>query len=182
MKNVLFVHSAGPQGYKKGSSFLLNYLDQNLLDTHQLYHPQMPDPENPHYRPWKEKLEKEFSRLSNNTILIGHSMGGSTLLKYLSETVTSTTIDGLFLIAAPFWGAANWKVTEYELRRNFSTNLSHIRRVFLYHSKDDNVVPVEHQAIYADQLPGATVRVFDEGGHLFSNGLPELIQDIKSLS
>jgi predicted alpha/beta hydrolase family esterase len=141
----------------------------------------MPDPENPHYDSWKTTLEKELITLSNNTILIGHSLGGSTLLKFLSESAYHKTIDGLFLIAAPYWGASDWEVAEYTLRDDFSSNLPEIRRVFLYHSTDDEVVPIEHLKYYAVQFPSATIRARSIGGHLFSNGLPELIEDIKSL-
>lgn len=141
----------------------------------------MPHPENPHYDAWKMKLKEALDDLSNNTILIGHSLGGSTLMKYLSESGCDKTIDGLFLIAAPYWGATDWQVDEYVLHDNFSSNLPDIRRVFLYHSQNDEVVPVEHLSYYAGHLPYATIRTFSEGGHLFSNGLPELVEDIKNL-
>ena len=177
----MFVHSAGPQGLRNGSDFLLAHLIDNLGHTHQIHRPSMPHPENPHYDEWKMKLKHALDHLSNNTILIGHSLGGSTLVKYLSESAYKKTIDGLFLIAAPYWGATDWQVEEYILQDNFSSNLPEIRRVFLYHSNDDEVVPVEHLRYYAGQLPFATVRACDTGGHLFSNGLPELIEDIKNL-
>lgn len=180
-KEILFVHSAGPQGFHNGSDFLLTYLIDNLGETYQIHHPSMPHPENPDYDTWRSRLEKAFDVLSNNTILVGHSFGGSTLVKYLSETRHRKTIDGLFLVAAPYWGATDWEVDEYSLRENFSSNLPAIRRVFLYHSKDDQVVPVEHLNYYAGQLPKATIRPRNWGGHLFGNGLPELVEDIKNL-
>jgi hypothetical protein len=67
------------------------------------------------------------------------------------------------------------------LKRDFSSTLPNIPRIFLYHSKDDEVVPVTHVRYYADDLPKATVREFDHRGHLFGRGLPELAEDIKNL-
>nr|WP_235788441.1 alpha/beta hydrolase [Salipaludibacillus sp. CUR1] len=45
----------------------------------------MPNPENPEYILWKKQLEKELDKLNGDVILVGHSLGGSVLLKYLSE-------------------------------------------------------------------------------------------------
>ncbi|HEX5172351.1 MAG TPA: alpha/beta hydrolase [Cyclobacteriaceae bacterium] len=181
-QKILFIHSAGPQGSHNGSDFLLAYLYDHLFNTHELFHPYMPDPENPHYDAWRITIKKELDILSNNTLLIGHSLGASTLLKYLSESFDEKAIGGLFLIAAPYWGTDDWNVDEYVLTKNFSSNLRRIPDVFLYHSKDDEVVPIRHLTHYADEMPWATVRVCEGGGHLFGHGLPELITDIKSLT
>lgn len=180
-KEILFIHSAGPQGLHNGSDFLLTHLIENLSDTYLIHHPLMPNPENPHYDAWRMTLKEVLDERSNTTILVGHSLGGSTLLKYLSESGYKKTIDGLFLIAAPYWGATDWLADEYVLHDNFSSNLPEIGRVFLYHSEDDEVVPVEHLNYYAAHLPFATIRTCARGGHLFSHGLPELVDDIKNL-
>jgi len=42
-------------------------------------------------------------------ILIGHSLGGSFLLKYVSEEKIAKTVAGIFLIATPYWGGAGWQ-------------------------------------------------------------------------
>jgi hypothetical protein len=47
-------------------------------------------------------------------ILIGHSLGGSFLLKYVSEEKIGKTIAGIFLIATPYWGGAGWQYEGYE--------------------------------------------------------------------
>ncbi len=35
--------------------------------------------------------------------MAGHSFGASMLLKFLSENKVKQKVDGIFLIAAPFW-------------------------------------------------------------------------------
>lgn len=182
MREVLFVHSAGPQGHFEGSDFLVTYLRRTLGKEYNVVCPQMPDPENPHYDLWCNQLERELSTLHNDVMVIGHSLGASVILKYLSESKEPKSVSGLFLIAAPYWGEENWEVDEYVLSENFPDNLPPIAHVFLYHSKDDEVVPVDHLGRYAEQLPEATIRECHNGGHLFSKGLPELINDIKDLS
>lgn len=53
--------------------------------------------------------------------------------------------------------------------------------LFLYSSRDDDVVPFAHTERYAAELPGLTVRVFDSGGHQFGDDLAEVARDIRTL-
>jgi len=53
--------------------------------------------------------------------------------------------------------------------------------IFLYHSRDDEVVPFADLALYTEDLPRATVREFGERGHQFNNDLTEVAADIKRL-
>ncbi len=53
--------------------------------------------------------------------------------------------------------------------------------VYLYHSRDDEVVPFAHAVLYAQKLPHATVREFDGGGHQFGDDLSEVARDIGGL-
>ncbi len=84
-KQILFIHSAGAQGPHEGSGRLVAHLQKGLGPEYQVLYPIMPDPENPAYEPWKAQLEKELTALEGEAILVGHSLGGSVLLKYLSE-------------------------------------------------------------------------------------------------
>ena len=181
-KKVLFIHSGGPQGIHEGSNDLLNYLKDMLGPGYEVLCPQMPDPENPEYIEWKRLLAKEIMALDDEElILVGHSLGGSVLLKYLSEEECDKRIAGLFIVAAPYWGKRHWRVDEYALQKNFSSRLPPIRKIFLYHSRNDEVVPFKHLDFYADKLPDAIVRRFENRRHLFVMGLPELVDDIKNL-
>ena len=181
MKEVLFIHSAGPQGPHEGSDYLVKYLVDALGPGYRISSPHMPDPENPHYVNWKAKLKKELASIDDDLILVGHSLGASVLLKYLSEETLTQPVAGLFLIGAVYWGKEDWKVKEYALKRNFPSKLPPIGRLFFYHSTDDEVVPISHVRYFAEDLPNAVVREFDHRGHLFGRGLPELVEDIKGL-
>ena len=181
MKEVLFIQCAGPQGHHEGSDYLVTYLRNALGPGYQVLFPEMPDPENPHYKRWKGKLKKELASTDDKLILVGHSLGASVILKFLSEETFQKSISGLFLIGAVYWGKKDWEVKEYILSKDFSSKLPPIPKIFLYHSKDDEVVPVDHLRYFAEVLPNARVREFNGRGHLFGRGLPELVEDIKSL-
>jgi predicted alpha/beta hydrolase family esterase len=140
----------------------------------------MPDPDKPAYAPWKERLEKELAALEDEAIVVGHSLGGSVVLKVLSETKHTSPIAGIFLVATPFWGGSG-EVEEFALRKDFAARLPKTPRVFLYHSRDDDVVPFAHLALYGEALPRATVRELDGYGHLFKKRCRELVADIRTL-
>ncbi|MEJ1239980.1 alpha/beta hydrolase [Chryseolinea sp. T2] len=179
---ILFLTSAGPQGNGEGSDFLVKFLRGNLQAGTKILIPDMPDLEAPHYKPWKKKLERTLRDHGNEkVILIGHSIGASVALKYLSEKPPMKSIAGLFLIGAVYWGLKNWEVNEYSYEHGFQRHLQYIPNIFFYHSKDDEVVPVSHLWHFAVALPHAKIRQFDHEGHLYVNGIPSLVEDINSI-
>lgn len=109
---------------------------------------------------------------------MGHSVGASVLLQYCSEE--QQAFAGLFLLATPFWGADEfWKWDEARLPDEVAAKLASIPHIFLYHSRDDEVVPFAHLALYRAKLPQATVREFDGRGHQFANDLTQVAEDIR---
>lgn len=182
IRPVLFIHSGGTQGPHEGSDDLVNYLRDGLREDHVVLYPKMPEPDNPDYELWKLTLDRELSALGNEIILVGHSLGASVLLKYLSEEPYDKSIAGLFLVAPVYFGKKDWRVAEYVLKKGFEAELLHIPRIFMYHSRNDTVVPFTHLVQFADKLPNSICRAFEGRGHLFSMGLPELVEDIKNLS
>ena len=90
----------------------------------------------------------------------------------------------MFLVACPFWGGDGWRYEGYEelaLPPGFAAGLPTEMPVYLYHCRDDATVPFDHLALYAQALPQATVRAFDEGGHQLNDDLSAVARDIESL-
>jgi predicted alpha/beta hydrolase family esterase len=181
-KQILFIHSAEVQGLQQGSGEIISYLKQNIGPEFEVFNPEMPEPQKPKYGRWKNVLSHELTRLEENIILVGHSLGGSILLKYLSEEDIKKSVSGLFLIAPPFWGKdTGWLIEEFMLADHFASGLHDIPGIFLYHSRDDEWVPFSHLFRYAEAFPQATIRKFGVRGHNFRGGFPELVKDIHNL-
>ena len=177
-QHLLFVHSAGNQGPDEGSDRLLAYL-RSALDVYcEIHAPRMPDPDNPRYELWKQCILEALRSIEGEVILVGHSLGGSVLLKLLSEEGFERPIKTLFLVATPFWGMKDWEIEEYMLPLDFEAHLPNIAHVYLYHSREDEWVPFSHMAQYAKKLPAAHVRSVSGGEHEFFHGLPALAQDL----
>jgi len=114
-------------------------------------------------------------------VLVGHSLGASMLLKYLSENKTSKKIEGVFLVATPFWSGEEGWVEGLKLRTDFPDKLPKDVPIFLYHSIDDKIIPVEHLLQYRERLREATVREIPTGGHQMNDDLTLVANDIKTL-
>jgi uncharacterized protein len=116
-----------------------------------------------------------------DVIVVGHSLGASLLLKYLSENSVAKKLKGLFLIATPFWrGNEDWK-TGLKLKKDFAGKLPGEVPLFFYHCKDDEVVPFSHLSHYRQTITKATFCEIKSGGHQLNNDLTVVAQDIRSL-
>jgi uncharacterized protein len=181
-KQILFIQGAGEGAYK-ADKLLADSLQRTLGTDYEIIYPEMPDEENTPYEQWKNKIINELAVLEN-PILVGHSVGASIIAKFLSEVNLEKQIHGIFFIANPFWGGDGWLYEGYEeleLPHSFSTKLPKNTSIFLYHCRDDEVVPFAHLALYVQILPDATVRKIDQGGHQLSNDLSVVAKDIKNL-
>jgi uncharacterized protein len=177
---VLFIQGAGRMHEPEGSGRLAAYLASELGTDYRLIAPEMPDADHPHYQPWRDRIEQELEAIDGKVILVGHSFGGSVLLKYLAEDAYRKPVRGLFLVSVPNWGPDGWAYDEFAAPNDVGSMLR-ASRIFLYHSRDDPEVPFAHLAYYQDHLPTATARAIDGAQHSFIWGLPTLVDDIKSL-
>jgi predicted alpha/beta hydrolase family esterase len=179
-RQALFIHGGGEGAYEEDKKMAASLQDA-LGSAYDVRCPKMPDEDSPEYKAWKERIAQELAALDGEVILVGHSLGGSILLKYLSEEKVEKPVAGIFLVAPPYWGAEDWEVGEYELQKGFASKLPEESPVFFYHSRDDEWVPFAHLALYAEKLPQATIREFDGRGHQFDDDLSEVARDIEWL-
>ncbi len=178
-RQILFIHGSGGESAYELDRILAASLQSALGADYEVRYPKMPLEESAGYPDWKAQIAVELSALDDPIILVAHSVGGSILLKYLTEEQVENPIAGLFLLATPYFGGdETWNYPEMNLPSDFATKLPAIPRMFLYHSRDDEVVPFAHLALYAAKLPQATLRVYDGRGHQFENDLTDVAGDI----
>jgi Alpha/beta hydrolase family len=92
-KQVLFIHGGGEGAYE-GDKKLAASLRDALGTAYNVRYPKMPDEERPEYEAWKDQIAEELAGLDSEVILVGHSLGASILLKYLSEEKTENPLPG----------------------------------------------------------------------------------------
>lgn len=181
-KNVLFIHGAGDGGYE-ADKLLATSLRKELTPAYKVHFPKMSQDETESFFgwDWPKQIGEEISSIKGEIILVGHSLGASMLLKYLSENNIKKRIAGVFLAAPPFWGGDEDWVQPLKLREDFHANLPNDVPIFFYQCKDDEDVPFSHFNRYKQYLHGATFREIGSGGHQFDNDLAIVAADIKSL-
>lgn len=105
--------------------------------------------------------------LADAAVVVGHSFGGSTVLKMFAEH--DYGVERLLLLAAPDWGPAGWDVPDYALPDDTADRLPGRLRIELHHCVDDEVVPFAHLNLLAARLPQAQPIYRRNGGHQFSS-------------
>ncbi len=156
-------------------------LKNRLGPTFQVIRPEMPNKRNAKYPEWKIWFEKFFPFINDGVILVGGSLGGTFLAKYLAENQFPKKIKAVFLLAACFDDLPEEPLLDFSLPQSLEKIESQTGKIILYHSKDDDVVPFAHLAKFQQALPSAAVRIFEDRGHFNQLELPELTQDIKAL-
>lgn len=176
---VVFFHGAGTGAYDEDAE-LVGSLARHLGDGFSIDFPRLPedDPEDGH---WLEAINEAIARTSGPVVLVGHSVGGYLLLKYLAMNRVTTPIAALCVIAAPFPGGdPAWTFDGFDLPDDMDRLLPTDTKVLLYASEDDETVPFAHRDLYAAALPRAITRT-TSGGHQLGNDLRVVADDIRTI-
>ena len=180
MKDVLFVQGAGEGAYAADAA-LAESLQSALGAAYRVRYPKMPNEESPDYVSWKSTLVQEISAIGDGATLVAHSAGATILITSLAESGSSVEITGLFLIAPPFIGEGGWSIPDSETTEGVGAKLPQALPIYLYHGRDDDVVPVAHAELYANAIPQAHVRRLDHRDHQLNDDLAEVAADIRTL-
>lgn len=157
-------------------------LESDLGEGYDVLSPRMPNSDAPRYEEWKLWLEKIIPPLDEEVILVGHSLGGLFLVKYLSENAFPREIRGLFCVAAPYVdeeSASGLTQSGFTLTPPLRRAGEQSSKLFLYHSKDDPVVPFSDLARFQKELTKARTNVFSDRKHFNGEHFPELVRDIR---
>lgn len=151
-------------------------LPETLGDGYDVLAPIMPNKTNAQYEEWVLWFEKILQFLEDGVILIGHSLGGTFLAKYLSEHTFPRRIGALLLVAAPHNHTG--ECGDFTLPVSLAGAAAQVKRVFLFHSADDDIVPFTELAMYQHEFPNARATTFTDRGHFNQPEFPELVRCI----
>lgn len=159
-------------------------LDEKLGEEFEVILPDMPNKRNAKYLEWKIWFEKFIPYFEPEVVLIGHSLGGVFLAKYLSENDFPKKIRATFLVAAPYdydSRSGTNDLGDFALSNDLSKFNEQSGKIFIYHSKDDPIVPFIDSEKYKRALPRAETVIFEDREHFSQTEFPELISNIKKL-
>jgi len=155
-------------------------LGEKLGPEYQVVMPRMPNMDNARYAEWKIWLDKIIPHLDQQVVLVGHSLGGIFLAKYMAENKFSKRILATLLVAAPFEGdKRKYSLVDFKLKKDLSGLQHQTAKLVFFYSADDKVVPLSDLERYRKKLPGAKYRIFLKRGHFNGASFPEIVREIK---
>lgn len=157
-------------------------LQKELGDKYEIFLPKMPNSNNAKYEEWKIWFERITPLLNNELILIGHSLGGIFLAKYLSENNVSNKITATILVAAPYdTEGLDESLADFNLPKSLEKFAQQSEQIYLFQSKDDPVVSILQVKKYKETLPEAKEIILDGKGHFNDENFPEIVEIIESV-
>jgi len=167
---------------KKGIYWVDKYLEEGLGNKFEIIRPCFPLQENAKYKEWKIVFEKYIPYLKMNSILIGGSLGGIFLAKYLSENKFPKKLLSVYMICPPFDNTCPQEdlVGGFKLKSDLSLIEKNCKDVTLMFSADDEVVPVSHAEKYRNKLKNSKIIIYkSKNGHFNISKFPEIIKMVK---
>lgn len=156
---------------------------KGLGEDFEITKPRMPFQDDAKYSDWKIVFENYLDAMDDNVILIGGSLGGIFLSKYLSENKVDKKILAVYLIAAPFNDElVNGEdlVGGFELGEDLSLIEENCDNVTLMFSRDDDCVLIESAERYREKLKDSKIIIYEsKSGHFEIEEFPEIVEMIR---
>ena len=187
MKQVYIIHGWGGTTTESWFPWIKKELENK---NYKVEIPAMPNPDTPKIKEWVDKLNK-IVKVNNEAILIGHSIGCQTVLRYLGGLKTKQRIKAAILVA-PWLTLQNLEEGEDETAKewvetplNFEKIKNHTEEVVLIYSSTDPYPGFEDLTILRKNLNSATVINIGDKGHINGEAgvfkLPELLSIIEEI-
>ncbi|MDD5639366.1 MAG: alpha/beta fold hydrolase [Candidatus Pacebacteria bacterium] len=182
MKKVLIIH--GLNGNPNGGwrPWIMSELQKMDIFSFSLA---MPNPDNPILIEWLKEIDRYIKRYENDEIfLIGHSLGGLAILRYL-EKYSQNNIKGIVLVATPcnFYEKDNKKniFSFFKNKINWEILKTRKLKATIIQGDDDPTVPISDGKEIAKKL-AAKLIIIPNGKHLNGSAgfvkLPECLEAI----
>ena len=170
------------QDLRQDNNMWRRTLGSNLGPDFEVIAPKMPCQQNAKYAEWKIWFDKLVPQLNDEVILIGHSLGGIFLAKYLSENKFPKKIRATFLVAPPYDdGTDGDPIADFSLTERLNLFAEQGGEIRIYHSSDDQIVDDSDLKAYQKALPMAKPVLFSDKGHFIIKEFPEIVKDIRDI-
>jgi predicted alpha/beta hydrolase family esterase len=174
---IILIH-----GYKASSKtgFFPWLYDELRRQGHEVIAPDLPNPEEPTPEEWTKFLLDQIGYVDDETIIVGHSLGGAQALRFLEAVEARSTPKGVILVATP------WMIKDEKFRGFFMSELDFdvlmwkASRFIVMHSRDDQTIPFDHAEKYAKVLHAKLIET-QNSGHFQGEAYPEILAAVQSI-
>jgi len=169
MKRFVFVH-----GFKASHAeppWMIWLADKLSAAGNQVLIEDFPSPSEPLQEDWVNKLKMIIIKDDLELNMIGHSLGGLAILKYLEiENVKAKVA----LVGTPFEDVGKPLILDFMAPFDWRVVKSRVSEVGYFYSKDDPHVPFDHMEKFNKELPGSLF-AFEDKGHFGQANFEELL-------
>ena len=179
-EQILFIQGGGSGTHDDWDNKLVDSLARELGDAFEIRYPRMPGEDDPSYATWGPAIRREIAGLGDGATVVGHSVGGTLLLRTLAEQPPAGRPGAIVMLAAPFVGDGGWPDHEFEMPLDLGARLPQGVPVHLFHGLEDDTAPPEHARLYARLIPQAQVHLLPGRDHQMDNDLAEVATVIQA--
>jgi len=184
-KRVFIIHGWG--GSPEGG--WLPWLAKNLRDKgFSVEVPEMPDTDNPKMEEWIPHLQALIENPGENTVLVGHSLGGQAILRYLAKLPEGTRIGKAVLVAPVVdeiknLDAEDRKISSIWLKTLIDTEGAKrsAKEIIAFFSDNDQWIPLSSEKTLREKF-GARTIIEHNMGHYDNDGkaaeVPKILEEI----
>ncbi len=177
MKTVYIIHGWDNSPDKPIHRWLKFELEKNGF---KVVVPSMPHPKKPTIEDWVAKIKDVVEQPDGDVILVGHSIGCQTILRYLEKLDSTVTVGGVVLIA-PWLTLSNideagqriagpWLETPI----NEMEVIKHAPKIVAIFSDNDPYVPIENRKLFEHAFGAETIVESGKGHFTESDGVVTL--------
>ncbi len=141
----------------------------------------MPNKLDARHTEWEAWFDRYVPLFRDGVILVGSSLGGMFLAKYLSTWTLPVKVRLLVLVAAPFDDESEYTLGDFRLPENLDGIVRQTEQILLCYSKDDPVVRFAELEKYSHALSGAEAIVVEGFGHFAVASFPELVERLETV-
>lgn len=156
-------------------------LQEQLGAEYQVLLPAMPNKTNARYAEWKLWFDNVTKVITDDCILIGHSMGAVFLAQYLSNNIFPRHIKATILIATPYDDETEEDLVDFKLEGITDLFKSQAGKVVVINGDNDPVIPASDIQKYKSDLLEANFITIPAPDHFMRVEFPELTSIIRNL-
>lgn len=154
-------------------------LQTDLWENFEVIKIPMPNKGFAYYEYWKVMFEKALPYFGEKNILLGHSLWGSFLLKYLNENEIQQNISQIHLVAPAVLDSDTELLGSFHFEKSLENYKNFENITNFYFSKDDEIVTFENYEHLQKVLPNAQFHIFKNMWHfIFQEHFEELVENI----
>lgn len=181
-KRVIIVHGWGGSPESDWMPWAKKELESK---GYKVIVPAMPDTDYPKIEKWSPYLAEIISTSREDDILIGHSIGCQTILRYLESLPKNQKVDKVIMVAG-FTTLKNLTEEEIPIAKpwleapiDFAKVKQHANSFTAIFSDNDPVVPLEKNKKIFEEKLGAQIFIEHNKGHF--NNMPQERPDLLKL-